>query len=318
MLLETPIRMEYTHVPVLSAEVLAQFDLGEPAWVVDGTLGLGGHSEALLERYPTLSVLGVEWDAQALAQARERLAPFGPRFRAIEGSYADLPALLEREALGQVGGILIDLGVSSLQLDDPARGFSFMRPGPFDMRMSKTNPTTAWDILQRSDVADLARLFRVYGEEPFAGPIARTLKGALESGQLTNDTFAVAQCIRAAVPIGRGRIDPATRCFQAFRMVVNHELENLESLLNAAPQLLAPGGRLAVIAFHSLEDRMVKQHFQQAAKGCICPPQIPQCVCGRSPWGLLRTKKAVQASDSERSANPRARSARLRVLEKLS
>lgn len=307
----------YSHLPVLSREVVAQFSDPEEGIVVDGTLGLGGHTAALLERYSNLSVIGVEWDADALKRARERLSSFGDRFKAIEGSYADLPQLLEREGTGPVDGVLVDLGVSSLQLDDAERGFSFSKAGPLDMRMSRALPVTAWDILNRWDEFELVRIFKQYGEEPNARLVAKTLKDAIARGQLINDSFTVAQCVRAALPAGRGRIDPATRVFQALRMAVNHELDNIQTFLNNLPRVLKSGGRAVALAFHSLEDRLVKDFFHQAAKGCICPPRFPQCVCGQKPWAKLPVRKAIQASDDEKTANPRSRSARLRVLEKL-
>ena len=315
--MEKPPLKEFSHAPVLFQEVIAQFNFPGQACVVDGTLGYGGHAQGLLERYPRLSPIGGEWDREALEAARHRLQPFGPRFRAVEGNYADLPQILQREGIPNASGIFLDLGVSSPQLDDPARGFSFMRRGPLDMRMSQSQSETAWDVLHRSDETELARLFKTYGEEPCAFAVAKTLKTAIERGRLPNDTLVVAQCIRAALPAGRGRIDPATRCFQALRMAVNHELDNLKSFLDAMPSVLAPGGRVVILAFHSLEDRMVKRAFTQAVKGCVCPPQAPQCVCGKKPWARLPSRKAVQASEAERLANPRARSVRMRVLEKI-
>ena len=305
------------HVPVLRDEVTAQFDFPHESLIVDGTLGLGGHTEALLQRHPQLSVIGVEWDSESLQAAQERLAPFGLRFRGVDGNYVDLPAILSRLNVTNVSGVLVDLGMSSRQLDDGTRGFSFNQHGPLDMRMSKALPLTAWDVINQTDELELARMFKTYGEERFALPIAKTLKSALERGQLSNDAWAVAQCIRASLPAARGRIDPATRCFQALRIVVNHELDNLQVFLDNLPQILAPGGRAIVLAFHSLEDRLVKHYFQQAAKGCVCPPRIPQCVCGQKPWAILKTRKAIQASAREIVANPRSRSVRMRVLEKL-
>ncbi len=318
--MELPKKIQYDHLPVLRDEVVAEFAAYDvpDAFVIDGTLGLGGHSQALLERYSHLSVLGVEWDAQALQVARDRLEPrFGSRFVGLQGSYTDLKPVLEKFGLQHVSGVLLDLGVSSLQLDDPARGFSFSKRGPLDMRMSQTLPLTAWDLLNDSDEHELARLFKEYGEEPQARTVAKTLKDAIGRGQLINDSWSVAQCMRGALPISRGRIDPATRCFQALRMAVNHELENIGTFLEQLPSLLSRGGRAVVLSFHSLEDRLVKQTFVQAAKGCICPPRVPQCVCGKLPWARLRTRKAIQASEAEKEANPRSRSVRMRVIEKL-
>jgi 16S rRNA (cytosine1402-N4)-methyltransferase len=298
LLMDQPKTQTFAHVPVLSREVVRFFEFSGPALVVDATLGLGGHAKSILERYSNVSILGIEWDAQALDMARQRLAPFGDRFKAIEGSYADLPELMDQEGVSEISGILVDLGVSSLQLDDSRRGFSFAKRGPFDMRMSRSLSVTAWDLLNQWSVSELAQILKEYGEEPRAQVIAHALKDAIAQNRLSNDSWAVAQCIRAAQPAARGRLDPATRCFQAFRMAVNHELENIQTLLNALPGLLRSGGRAAILAFHSLEDRMVKQAFKEAA------------------WGTLLTKKAVQATWDEKRTNPRSRSVRLRVLEK--
>lgn len=304
------------HVPVLVQEVVDAFAFHRPAVVVDGTLGAGGHSQRLLERYPDMRLIGLEWDKEALAAAQERLRRFGDRFQSFEWSYADLPALLSRLSLPNVDGLLLDLGLSSRQLDDTQRGFSFLRPGPLDMRMSRALSRTAWDLITQESEAGLADLFRRYGEEPRARRIAASLKAALAKGALKNDAWEVAEFIRRVASFYGGRIDPSTRCFQALRIAVNHELENVERLLGHLEPLLAPGGRAAVISFHSLEDRLVKRAFQQAAKGCICPPQVPQCVCSRQPWARLIRRKALQATDEEIAENPRARSARLRLLEK--
>lgn len=309
--------MRFEHVPVLANEVVRAFDLQRPIRVVDGTLGLGGHSERLLRQYPDIRVLGVEWDATALAAARERLAIFGDRFQSVEGSYADMPGILKTLNWGPVDGILLDLGLSSLQLSDATRGFSFLRPGPLDMRMSASITRTAWDLLRQNDEYGLTRLIRDYGEEPRARRIAEELKRRLMNGTLTNDAWEVAKVIRAVIPGGRPGIDPATRTFQALRIAVNQELENVDRLLNVLPEMLAPGGRVAIISFHSLEDRRVKQYFAQAVKGCVCPPQFPQCICGKKPWARLLQRKAIQSTPEEIQENPRSRSARLRVLERL-
>jgi 16S rRNA (cytosine1402-N4)-methyltransferase len=305
------------HLPVLVEEVCAAFDFGRPALIVDGTLGLGGHSEALLKRHSTLRIIGIEWDEQALEMARERLAPFGDRVRTLLGSYADVQELLARAGVPQVDGLLVDLGLSSFQLSDAARGFSFQRPGRLDMRMSGTLSRTAWDILTQSSVDELTALFRAFGEDPRARRIAAVLKDAQAAGSLRNDAWAVAELIRQTAGGHRGGIDPATRVFQAFRIAVNGELDNLHRLLGALSSILRSGGRAGIIAFHSLEDSRVKSAFHQAARGCVCPPQIPQCVCGKVPWATLRPRKAIQASPQEVASNARARSARLRILEKL-
>ncbi len=309
-------RSTYVHVPVLGHEVGSFFRFGRPALVVDGTLGLGGHSEILLQRYPDVRVFGIEWDPRALDIARGRLARWGDRFRAVEGSYTDLPEILRREHIASVDGLLLDLGLSSLQLQDAARGFSFLAPGPLDMRMSPTARETAWDLLTRRSEEELAELFKTLGEEPFARRIAQAIKAALASGRLRDDALAVAQIMRRAVPPTRQRIDPATRCFQALRISVNRELENVDRVLEQLASVLSRGGRAAIIAFHSLEDRRVKRFFQQAARGCVCPPRAPQCVCGQEPWARIG-RKAIQADEAEIQRNPRARSARMRTLEKI-
>lgn len=305
----------YGHIPVMGDEVVAAFDLNRDALIVDGTLGLGGHSERLLEAFPALRILGVEWDTTALSTATKRLAHFGDRFVPIEGSYAELPQILAARGLAQVDGILLDLGLSSLQLADASRGFSFLRPGPLDMRMSRALPQTAWDYLQSLTEQELARVFFQLGEEPSSRRAAKAINDAIEQGTLVNDAFQIATLLREAIPRGPKKIDPATRCFQALRILVNGELDNVDRILAGLKDLLAPRGRAAIISFHSLEDRRVKRAFQAAVKGCICPPRIPQCVCGVTPWGRLVFKKPLLAQPQEVTKNPRARSAKFRVLE---
>lgn len=305
------------HIPVLRQDVLDVFAFSRPSVVVDGTLGLGGHTEALLERYPSLTLIGIDWDKQALALAQERLARWGNRIRVMEGNYSELPAILLHLGIQHVDGILLDLGLSSQQLADAARGFSFLRPGPLDMRMSTSLRRTAWDILQQSSETDLAFILKTYGEERYAQRVANILKRALVQGRLSNDAWQIAQEIRLAVPLRAPRIDPATRCFQALRIAVNGEIENLQRFLTTFSGLLSPGGRIAIISFHSLEDRLVKQAFRAAVHPCVCPPQTPQCVCGKKTWGRLIRSRATQAGEAEKQENPRARSARLRVLEKI-
>ncbi len=307
----------YEHVPVLVREVVDAFAFGRPALVVDGTLGLGGHSEQLLKAYPDMKILGLEWDTKALAIAQERLAPFGERFEAVEASYTNFPSVLSQRGRETADGILLDLGLSSMQLQDSDRGFSFLRPGPLDMRMSQSLTQTAWHILSHSSEEELARIFRTYGEEPQSRKIAKALVEAIRKKALSNDAWHVAELIRKAVASPMHRIDPATRCFQALRIVVNSELGNVDSALHALKRHIAPGGRAVIIAFHSLEDRAVKVAFTAAVRGCVCPPRFPQCVCGQKPWGNLAQRKPIIASPEETQNNPRSRSAKMRVLEHL-
>lgn len=307
----------FEHIPVLIKEVVSAFAFDRPCCVVDGTLGLGGHTEALLSTYPEMRVLGLEWDRQALEMARKRLERFGNRFESVEASYADLPEVLAARAQASVDGLLLDLGLSSFQLQDSERGFSFLRPGPLDMRMSQSLTQSAWQILNRSTPHELARIFRQYGEEPQSRKIAESLVDALHQKKISNDAWQIAEWIRKTVSSPLHRIDPATRCFQALRIVVNGELGNIDRALAYLPQVLASGGRTAIIAFHSLEDRRVKNAFQLAAKGCVCPPRFPVCVCGKSPWGKIVTRKPTIASPEEAVTNPRSRSAKFRILELL-
>jgi 16S rRNA (cytosine1402-N4)-methyltransferase len=308
--------VHFEHIPVLWREIVEAMEPIKKGVLVDGTLGLGGHSERLLQSYPHLKIIGFDWDAKALAIARTRLAPFGDRVTIVEGSYADSLKWLTEHKRIPVDGLLVDLGLSSLQLSDTDRGFSFLRAGPFDMRMSSFLPRTAWDLVHDLDEASLADVIYKWGEEPQSRKIAHALKEALHQKTLKNDALEVALCIRRALSFTHGRIDPATRTFQALRIAVNGELDNVDRLLAQLPALLAPGGRAAIISFHSLEDRRVKHVFHEAAKDCLCPPTLAQCECHHTAWARLKPRKAIQARLSEIQENPRSRSARLRVLEK--
>ncbi|MBX5483618.1 MAG: 16S rRNA (cytosine(1402)-N(4))-methyltransferase RsmH [Myxococcaceae bacterium] len=277
--------------------------------IVDGTLGGGGHAEALLRRGAT--VIGIDRDPRALEAARARLgASWGDRFQPVEGNFGDLEALLGGEA---VDGVLLDLGVSSPQLDEASRGFSFMKDGPLDMRMGPGGPTAA-ELIAQTDERELARLLREFGEEPFANSIARELKKTLP-----RTTLEAVEAVKRAVPrkAWPSKIHVATRTFQALRMAVNREMEALDAALTAIPRVLKPGGVAAVITFHSLEDRKVKQAFRDLSGRCRCPPGLPVCACGAQGSFRSLTKKAIAASDEEISQNPRARSAHLRAVEKV-
>ncbi|MCP3162608.1 16S rRNA (cytosine(1402)-N(4))-methyltransferase RsmH [Myxococcus qinghaiensis] len=300
--------LDFQHQTVLLREAVELLRAGAGKVIIDGTLGGGGHTEALLAQ--GASVVGVDRDPVALAAASARLGP-NPRFQGRAGNFADLPRVAAE--LLPVDGVLVDLGVSSPQLDVAERGFSFMKDGPLDMRMGPDGPTAA-ELIASTDESELALILKEYGEEPFARPIARELKRALPTR-----TLEAAEVVKRAVPrkAWPTRIHVATRTFQALRMAVNQELEALDSLLAALPALLKVGGRAAVISFHSLEDRKVKEGFRTLEGRCTCPPGMPICVCSSVGDFTVVTKKAVAASDEEISANPRSRSAHLRVVEKV-
>ena len=286
---------------------------------MDATLGLGGHTEALLALDPQASVLGIDVDGQALQIARSRLAKFGRRFTPIKEGYMNLGALLKNSSYPEPDGILADLGVSSLQLDRAERGFSFQRPGPLDMRMDASGGETALDLIRRSSEDDLARILKDYGEELLARPIARRLKEASLRENLT-DTAACAKIIASVYGARRSReskINPATRTFQALRMAVNRETQNLGHFLAEAPLLLARGGHLVCISFHSLEDRKVKESFRALSRGCVCPSDFPKCVCGKTEKFRMLNKKPVAPREDEIARNPRSRSAKMRGLERI-
>jgi len=307
------------HIPVLLDAVLDALRVADRAGgqYVDGTLGAGGHAAAILSAVPNARLLGLDRDPAALALARERLAPFGDRATIRHTSYeqiGDAVAAWSGSETAAVDGILLDLGISSMQVDDPARGFAFMHEGPLDMRFDPSSGgLTAADIVntwQAEDIADV--LFR-YGEERHSRRIAR----AIVAARPLSTTRQLAEVIAAAQRGPRQKIHPATRSFQALRIAVNDELGAVERVLPAAIDCLQPGGRLAVISFHSLEDRIVKQTLKDEATDCICPPRQPVCTCDHRARVTLVTRKPLQADAAEIAANPRSRSARLRVVERL-
>jgi len=306
---------EFVHESVLADEVVALLRPAPGAVVLDGTLGGGGHAERLL--LAGARVIGLDKDPRALAAARARLARFGEAFRAVRSDFRDARGVLSSLGIEVVDGALVDLGVSSPQLDEGERGFSFSRPGPLDMRLGQEGETLA-ELLRRVDERELARILKEYGEEAFARPIARAMKKALEGGG-PMDTARLAEVVAGAIPrkAWPKRIHPATRTFQALRIAVNDELGALAAWLDALPSLLAKGGRAAAISFHSLEDRMVKERFRALTQACTCPPGFPVCACGASAAFEKVTKKAVTASEAEVARNPRARSAKLRAVEKI-
>ncbi len=306
------------HIPVLLAETLAALAVKPGGRYLDGTLGLGGHSEAILSAGG--QVLGLDHDIEALELARERLARFGGAFQARHSAFADFAVFLDELGWKKLDGALIDIGVSSLQIDSPERGFSFLSDGPLDMRMNRTGGNrSAAALVNRATVAQLKDIIETYGEDPQAGRIARAIDDARSKAPIETTAQLAAVVERAYPPKWRAkaRNHPATRTFQALRMVVNGELEQLDLFLRNIVPCLAPGGRLAVITFHSLEDRMVKHFMREEATGCICPPQVLRCSCGHEASLGLVDKKGVTPGEEELRRNPRSASARLRVAQKL-
>jgi 16S rRNA (cytosine1402-N4)-methyltransferase len=308
------------HTSVLADEVIAT--LAPRAGVYcDGTVGAGGHAERVLEGAPEARLIGIDRDPAALAIARERLARFAGRATLVHATYADVDRVLDDLHVDQVDGLLLDIGLSSMQVDDEARGFSFARSGPIDMRMDPTGDApTALDLIRQLDVDALSRILRDLGEERFHKRIAQRLKEEARAGNL-DSTTDLARTVEECIPAQarrRMRIHPATQTFQALRIAVNGELDQLERFLDRFPDLLAAGGRCVIISFHSLEDRMVKHRFRDLAWSSSLPPQLAEAAGERvHPVCRLLTRRAVVASDEEIARNPRARSARLRACEKV-
>lgn len=308
------------HLPVLLEETVGFFDFPGLKVVVDGTVGGGGHAEALLVRYPAIErYVGFDRDDEAVARCEKRLARFGDRVEIVHASFYDMNERLDRLGIGAVDGVLLDLGVSSYQLDDPGRGFSFSADGPLDMRMDRRQAESAADLVDRADEAALTKIFFEYGEEKFARRIARAIVAA-RGGAPIATTGRLAEIVAGAIPrkaAATSRIHPATRVFMALRIAVNDELGRLARLLETAVDRIRPEGRIAVIAFHSLEDRIVKRTLVDLRKRCVCPKSLPVCDCGEPGKVTLVTRKPVTPGEAELAANPRARSARLRVAQKL-
>jgi 16S rRNA (cytosine1402-N4)-methyltransferase len=307
---------ETPHVSVLYNEVLAGLDLRPSGRYIDGTLGAGGHAAGILAGAPEGRLLGLDRDPHALALSEERLRPYGDRVTLVHSSFAEMEAVVDRLDFGPVDGIVLDLGVSSMQLDEPERGFSFLHDGPLDMRFDPTAPRSAAAIVNDYSVDELADLIYRYGEEPASRAIARAIVDARPlrtTGQLAE---AVAAATRRPRRARGGQVHPATRTFQAIRIAVNGELEGLEQGLVGAVNVLRPGGRLAVIAFHSLEDRIVKRFFALESRDCICPPETMVCTCGHRARLEPLTRKPIRPTETEIAGNPRSRSARLRIAVK--
>ena len=305
--------MEFKHVSVLFNETIDSLNIKPDGIYVDGTAGGAGHSKGIAQRLTTGKLIALDRDPDAVAVATERLK--GLSAQVIKSNFSDMDKALESLNIKSVDGILLDLGVSSYQLDNGERGFSYHKNAPLDMRMSKDG-VTAEELVNTLDENSLAKIFRDYGEEKFAYKIAMRIVKERQNNPITT-TGQLAELISAAYPAAARRDGhPARKCFQALRIAVNGELDNLSIALDKAFDLLAPDGVLAIITFHSLEDRMVKQKFKEYTKGCTCPPDFPVCVCGKTPRGYQKNRKAIEPTPEELEQNPRSRSAKLRVIIK--
>ena len=308
---------DYGHKPVLLEECLQALAICPDGCYLDGTLGRAGHSLAILRRLTTGRLVGIDRDMAAIGAARERLADFQDRVTLVHGNFRDLGRILQETGTGPLDGMLFDLGVSSPQLDEARRGFSYMQDAPLDMRMDESEALSAADIVNTWSQEELRRVLYEYGEERYAPRIAQAIVRR-RGDRPIETTGELVEVIRSAMPAAalREKQHPAKRSFQALRIAVNGELEALTPMRAAAADGRKPGGRLAVITFHSLEDRIVKQTLRELATGCTCPPQFPVCVCGKKPRLKLITRKPVTPGPEELAENPRARSAKLRVAER--
>ena len=304
-----------SHRPVLLAESVDNLLLQEGGTYVDGTTGQGGHSEAILRAEPQVkAVLGIDWDPRSMESAQARLAEFGSRFVPASGNYADMAVLAAERGITSVDGVLLDLGFSSLQIEGSGYGLSFQVDGPLDMRYDPDGPLTAEEIVNTYGEHELGQVIRRFGEEPRGMSIAR----AIIKERPVTTTSQLASIVGAVLGRRPGqRVNPATRTFQALRIAVNDELFNVEKGLDAAVGLLAPGGRLAVISYHSLEDRIIKSYFNREAATCVCPPGLPICNCSQTPRLRIINRRVIKPSSEEIESNPRSRSAKLRVAQRI-
>ena len=309
--------MEFTHKSVLLDECIEALNIRPDGIYVDGTLGRAGHSREIVQKLTTGRLICIDRDMAAIDAAKERLAPWMDRVTLVHGNFADLGEVLREMDITGVDGMLFDLGVSSPQLDDASRGFSYMQDAPLDMRMDKSAALTAYEVVNAWSYEELRRILFEYGEERYAPAIAKAIVRAREIRPVET-TLELVDLIKGAMPPAalREKQHPAKRSFQAIRIAVNGELDALPPMLKSATDALNPGGRLAVITFHSLEDRIVKRAMQDMARGCTCPPEFPVCICGKKPKLKLLTRKPIVSGEAELEENPRARSAKLRVAEK--
>lgn len=313
-----PEGVTFSHTSVLFDECMEGLHIRPDGIYIDGTAGGGGHSAGIASRLTTGRLIAVDQDEAAIAAATARLAPFGERATVVRSNFCRLGEVCAELGIEKIDGVLLDLGVSSYQLDTPERGFSYMADAPLDMRMDERGARTAFDVVNTYSEADLRRILFAYGEERFAGRIASRIVSEREKHPIET-TGELSDIIKAAIPASarEGGHHPAKRSFQAIRIEVNGELDVIRPALEAAEGLLTPGGRMAVITFHSLEDRIVKETFADMSRGCICPRELPVCVCGRTPRVRLVSRKPILPTAGEIERNPRARSAKLRVAEKL-
>jgi len=309
---------EFEHKSILVGEILGFLDLQPGSVVIDATLGLGGHAEAVLQTFADTKVIGIDQDQKALENATERLKSFGSRFQGVHSNFVEISSVADELNITAVDAVIADLGVSSMQLDDAERGFSFRFDAPLDMRMDTSKGSTAAELLEELDQEEIANLIYRYGEERKSRRVARLIVERRDAGQPVRSTEELARLVERAV--GRSpkdKIHPATRTFQALRIAVNNELGILDGFIKDSIDLLKLNGTLSVITFHSLEDRIVKQAFQKLSGKCFCPPRIPKCVCGAEKRVEILTRKPVVPTEDEMSVNPRSRSAKLRVCRKL-
>ena len=308
--------MEFEHISVLLEESIQALNIRPEGIYIDGTAGGAGHSREIAKRLTTGRLIALDKDPDAVKTASQRLAPY-PGAQVVQSDFKNIPFVLDDLNIDKVDGILLDLGVSSHQLDTAERGFSYQYDSKLDMRMSQQGPS-AYDVVNTYTQEDLTRILREYSEEKFASKIAYFIVKQREEKPIET-TYELVDVIKRAIPAAARREGghPAKRTFQAIRIAVNSELDNLSRCLDTAFGRLAPGGRFAIITFHSLEDRMVKQKFAAYCKGCVCPPDFPVCVCGHTPEGRLVNKKPIEPDEEERQQNSRSHSAKLRILEKL-
>ncbi len=310
--------MDFRHISVLYEESIAALQVRENGLYVDGTLGGGGHSYGILASNDTCRLIGIDRDSEAIAAASKRLERFGERFTAVNDNFSSIKNILSDLSVDKIDGALLDIGVSSYQLDNPERGFSYMHDAPLDMRMDAGSGKSARDVVNGYSCEELTRIFYEYGEEKWSKRVAEFICKRRAEKPLET-TYELVDVIKAAIP-AKARAEgghPAKRIFQAIRIEVNGELDALKTALSDFTDALKSGGRLAVITFHSLEDRMVKQEFARMSRGCTCPKEFPVCVCGNKPMIKLVTRKPILPGSEESEKNPRSKSAKLRIAEKL-